>query len=78
MRHRIRDVAFQGIHRSAAVALATALFQANQDFSTMATGFLATEDPDEHEEYIEEFANHAKAVAQITPPEKILERVFDN
>jgi hypothetical protein len=50
--------------------------QSVQDLLAMATGFPATENPEEHEEEIEEFGDHAEAVVHITPPETILQKVF--
>lgn len=44
----------------------------------MATGYPLNEDPEDHEEDVEEFANYSEAIALITPPERILEKVFDD
>lgn len=78
MRRHIQEVAFHGVRRGAVVALAAVSFQANQVFSTVATGFSETKDLDAYRERIDKFADHTEAVAQINPPVKILEKVFNN
>lgn len=78
MRSRIREVATHGVRRGAAVALATASIRVHEDLSFVVMGFPLVEDPDAHEGSIEEFAGHAEAVARITPPEEIIERILDN
>lgn len=77
VRHRVREIAIHGVRSGAAVALTVASLQSGQDLSFMATGYPLNEDPEDHEEDVEEFANYFEAIALITP-ERILEKVFDD
>lgn len=62
MHHRIKEVASHGVHRGAVATLATMLLQSGQDLLAMATGFPGTEDPNDHQEDIEAFADHAEPI----------------
>jgi hypothetical protein len=73
---RAREITLQGIRRGAAVALAAAELQSGHDLRTVEPGYPAVEEPDDHEELIDDFAEHAEAVDDITPAEDILSRVF--
>lgn len=75
MHRRVWEVASYGIRHGAASALVMMSLQSGQDLLAMAMGFLRIEDPDDHEEDIMAFADHAEAIVQI-PPEIVLQKLF--
>jgi hypothetical protein len=44
----VQEVSLHGVHRGAAVALATVQVQTGHDLISMEHGFLASDDPDTH------------------------------
>jgi hypothetical protein len=59
------------------MALATAQVQIGHDLLSMEIGFLVTDDPDLHEDLIEEFDDAAAAIVDIISAQDVVNRVFD-
>jgi hypothetical protein len=59
------------------MALATAQVQIGHDLLSMETGFPVTDDPDLHEDLIEEFDDAAAAIVDIISAQDVVNRVFD-
>ena len=74
---RIQEIALHGVHRGAAVALATAQVQTGHDLRIMEPGFLMADDPNTHKELIEDFDDDAAAIMDITPTQDVVNKVFD-
>ena len=62
---RVQEIALHGIHRGAVVALAAAQVQTGHDLRTMELGFLMADDPDMHEDLIEDFDDVMEAIVDI-------------
>lgn len=71
-----KEIALHGVRHGAAVALAAAQVQPVLDLHAVEPGFPMADNPEEHEDLVGELAGHAAAVAEITPPEDILNQVF--
>lgn len=71
-----REIALHGIRHGAAHALTATHLQSGQDLRAIEPGYLVVENPDAHEDLIEEFADHAAAIVDITPPKNTLKHVF--
>jgi hypothetical protein len=59
------------------MALATAQVQIGHDLLSMEIGFPVTDDPDLHEDLIEEFDDAAAAIVDIISAQDVVNRVFD-
>ena len=58
------------------MALATVQVQIGHDLHTMEPGFPMADDLDMHEELIEDFDDDVAAIADITPAQDIVNKVF--
>ena len=74
---RIQEIALHGIRCGAAVALAMARVQTGHELCTMELGFLMADDPDMHEELIEDFDDVVQAIVDITSTQDVINKVFD-
>ena len=74
---RVQEIALHGIHRGTAVALALAQVQIGHDLRTMEPGFLMADDPDMHEDLIEDFDNVVEAIVDIISTQDVINNVFD-
>ena len=74
---RIQEIALHGVHRGAAVALATAQVQTGHDLRIMEPGFLMADDPNMHEDLIEDFDDNAAAIVDITSAQDVINKVFE-
>ena len=74
---RVQEIALHGVHRSVAVALATMQVQTRHELRTMELGFPMADDPDMHEELIEDFDDAAAAIMDITSTQDVINKVFD-
>ena len=61
-----REIALHGARRGAAVALAAAQVQTEHELRTMEPAFPMADDPDMHEELIEDFDDAVAAIVDIT------------
>ena len=59
------------------MALATAQVQTGHDLRTMEPGFPMADDPDVHEDLIEDFDNAAAAIVDITSAQDVINKVFE-
>jgi hypothetical protein len=71
-----RRLPFMGVHRGATVALATTQVQTGHDLISMEHGFLASDDPDTHEDLIDEFKDVAAEIMDIIPAQDVVNKVF--
>ena len=72
-----QDITLHDVRRGAAVALAMAQVQTRHELSTMEPGFPMADDPDMHEELIEDFDDVAAAIVDITSTQDVINKVFD-
>ena len=63
---RVQEIALHGVRHGAAVALTVAQVQMGYELHAMETGFPMGDDPEEHEDLLEEFTIAAEAVVDIT------------
>jgi len=59
------------------VALAMAQVQIGHDLRTMELGFPMADDPDMHEDLIEDFNDVAEAILDIISAQDVINNVFD-
>jgi len=59
------------------VALATAEVQTGHDLCTMEPGFPMADDPNMHEDLIEDFDDDAAAIVDITSAQDVINKVFE-
>ena len=62
---RVQEIALHGVRRGASVALAMAQVQTGYELRTMETGFPMGNNPELHEELIEDFDDAAEAIVGI-------------
>jgi len=75
---RVQEIALHSVHRGAAVALAAAQVQTGHDLCTMEPGFPMADDPDMHEDLIEEFDNTTAAIMDITSAQDVINKVLSS
>ena len=73
----VREIALDGIHHGAVVALTAAQVQTGYELHAMETGFPSGDDPEEHEDLLEEFVMAAEAIVDITSAQDVMNKVFD-
>ena len=59
------------------MASAAAQVQTGPDLRTMEPGFLMLDDPNMHNELIEDFDDATMAIVDITPAQDVVNKVFD-
>jgi len=59
------------------VSLATAEVQTGHDLCTMEPGFPMADDPNMHEDLIEDFDDDATAIVDITSAQDVINKVFE-
>jgi hypothetical protein len=77
--HRVDEVATHGIHLGTTLGLAAMVTHTDVDYSTRPRGFQggAPEDIEEIELILERLDGHGDAIAEITHPQSVLNRLFD-
>ena len=74
---RVREITLHGVRHGAAVALTVAQVQTRYELHAMETGFPMGDDPEEHEDLLEEFVMAAEAIVDITSAQDVVNKVFD-
>jgi hypothetical protein len=76
---RVDEVVVQGIRLGTTLGLATMATHTGVDYSIQPRGFQggAPEDTDEIEVILERLDGHGDAIAEITHPQSVLNRLFD-
>jgi hypothetical protein len=77
--HRVDEVAVHGVRLGTTLGLAAMATHTDVDYSTRPRGFQggAPEDIDEIELILERLDGHGDAIAEITHPQSVLNRLFD-
>jgi hypothetical protein len=77
--HHVDEVATHGVRLGTTLGLAAMAMHTDIDYSTRPRGFRggAPEDIDEIELILERLDGHGDAIAEITHPQSILNRLFD-
>jgi hypothetical protein len=77
--HRVDEVAIHGVRLGTTLGLAAMAMHTDVDYSTRLRGFQggAPEDIDEIELILERLDGHGDAIAEITHPQSVLNRLFD-
>jgi hypothetical protein len=77
--HRVGEVATHGVRLGTTLGLAAMATHTDVDYSTRPRGFRggAPEDIDEIELILERLDGHGVAIAEITHPQSVLNRLFD-
>jgi hypothetical protein len=77
--HRVDEVATHGIRLGTTLGLAAMATHTDIDYSTRPRGFRgsAPEDIDEIEIILERLDGHGDAIAELTHPQSVLNRLFD-
>jgi hypothetical protein len=77
--HRVDEVATHGIRLGTTLGLAAMAMHTNVDYSTRPRGFRggAPEDIEEIEIILERLDGHGDAIAELTHPQSVLNRLFD-
>jgi hypothetical protein len=77
--HRVDEVAVHGVRLGTTLGLAAMATHTDVDYSTRPRGFRggAPEDIDEIEIILERLDGHGDAIAEITHPQSVLNRLFD-
>jgi hypothetical protein len=77
--HRVNEVATHGVRLGTTLGLAAMATHTDVDYSTKPRGFRgsALEDIDEIELILERLDGHGDAIAEITHPQSVLNRLFD-
>jgi hypothetical protein len=77
--NRVDEVATHGIRLGTTLGLAAMATHTNVDYSTRPRGFQggASEDIDEIEVILERLEGHDDAIAELTHPQSVLNRLFD-
>ena len=73
----VREIALHDVRHGAAVALTAAQVQTGYELYDMETGFPMGDDPEEHEDLLEEFVMAAEAIVDITSAQNVVNKVFD-
>ena len=63
---RVREIALHGVRHGVVVALTIAQVQMGYELHAMEIGFPVGDDPEEHEDLLEEFTIAAEVVVDIT------------
>ena len=74
---RVQEITLHGVHHGVSVALTAAQVQTGYELHAMETGFLMGDNPEEHEDLIEEFVIAAEAIVDITSAQDVVNKVFD-
>ena len=72
-----REAQLHGVNRGAAVALAAVQVQTRHDLRTMEPGFPMADDPNMHEDLIEDFDDMVEAIVDIISAQDVINNVFD-
>jgi hypothetical protein len=77
--HRVDEVAVHGVRLGTTLGLAAMATHTDVDYSARPRGFRggAPEDIDEIELILERLDGHGDAIAEITHPQSVLNRLFD-
>jgi hypothetical protein len=77
--HRVDEVATHGVRLGTTLGLAAMATHTDVDYSTGPRGFrgAAPEDIEEIELILERLDGHRDAIAEITHPQSVLNRLFD-
>jgi hypothetical protein len=77
--HRVDEVATHGVHLGTTLALAAMATHIDVDYSTRPRGFRGgtPEDIEEIEIILERLDGHGDAIAELTHPQSVLNRLFD-
>jgi hypothetical protein len=77
--HRVDEVATHGVRLGTTLGLAAMATHADVDYSTRTRGFRGgtPEDIEEIELILERLDGHGDAIAEITHPQSVLNRLFD-
>jgi hypothetical protein len=77
--HRVDEVATHGIRLGTTLCLATIATHTDVDYSIRPCGFRggAPEDIEEIEIILERLDGHSDAIAELTHPQSVLNRLFD-
>jgi hypothetical protein len=77
--HRVDEVATHGVRLGTTLGLAAMATHTDVDYSTRPRGFRGgtPEDIDEIELILERLDGHGDAIAEITHPQSVLNRLFD-
>ena len=73
----VQEIALHGVRHGAAVALTVVQVQTGYELHAMETGFPTGDNPEEHEDLLEEFVMAAEAIADITSAQDVVNKVFD-
>ena len=76
---RVDEAAIHGVHLGASLGLAAMSDQAQEDFTIHPVGFRGGRRPDEVdgiEDLLDEYHDHATAIAEATHPQSILNKLF--
>ena len=73
---RVREIALHGVRHGVAVALTAAQVQTGYELHAMETGFPMGDDPEEHEDLLEEFVMAAEAIVDITSALDVVNKIF--
>ena len=71
------EIALHGVDHGAAVALTVAQVWTGYELHAMEAGFPSGDDPEEHEDLLEEFVMATEAIVDITSAQDIMNKVFD-
>ena len=74
---RVQEIALHGVQHGALVALTAAQVQTGYELHAMETSFPMGDDPEEHEDLMEEFVIAAEAIVDITSAQDVVNKVFD-
>ena len=74
--NRVREVALQGVHHGAAMALAAAQVYSNHDLRLLPHEALVTRYPGDYEHLVEDFFDAANSVTFISQADDIIAKVF--
>jgi hypothetical protein len=77
--NRVDEVATHGIHLGTSLGLAAMVMHTSVDYSIRPRGFQggAPEDIDDIEVILERLDGHGDAIAELTHPQSVLNRLFD-
>ena len=74
---RVQEIALNGVHHGASVALTAAQVQTGHDLHAMEVGFPIGDGPEGHEDLIEDFTVAVEAIMDITSTQDVVNKVFD-
>ena len=76
---RIDQAVIQGVHLGASLGLAAMTSQTNEDYSSQPVGFVGgcPDEVDDIDERLEAYDDHAAALAEITNPQSVLNKLFE-